>query len=123
MMKLKQYKVNTGNTGAYYLNIPPEFVRTFGITKGQRLFAYIKEDDLIYRRSSASSGDLFIRYYNVQKSGERGLKITLPSIFANAKNISLESYLNASMTKEGDLLYSLEQKPTVYGKESNLITS
>lgn len=113
MITLKQYKIVTGNPGAYYLTIPPEYIRTFSLSKSQRLYAYMGERELRFKRNSVvtSTQDnslVPLGMYHISSNGLRGHKVTVPKIFMNAKNLDLGSQLTASMTKEGDLVYRKE---------------
>jgi hypothetical protein len=107
---LNTYKVNTGNPGAFFLQMPPMYAKTYGVTKGQRMYAAMKKDRVTFSATENTRNGIPLGTYKVTKSGRYGLKMTLPKLFVNANDITLQSHMTAILTSDGELAYQKETK-------------
>lgn len=90
MIFLKRYKVREVAKDSFSVSLPPSFTEPNEVKKGTKLACYLtKRGEVIYRKidgdepakMSENEGEIFVRSYLVQSSGERGLSVSLPPIF------------------------------------------
>jgi hypothetical protein len=105
---LNKCKVNMGNPGVFFLQVPSLYHKNYKVVKGQRMFVFMDEDKIIFSRTENTRYKIPLGIYSVSLSGQRGLKVTIPRVFVEARDITNSDHMIASLNSDGDLIYTKE---------------
>ena len=111
MVFLRTYKVRQVVRGSFIVSLPPSFARPNGIDQGNKLACFLNKDNaVVYRpvdHDKGKKGECYVRHYKAQRSGKRGLWISLPPIFRDVNSIEVGDEVSCHLG-EDEIFYRKE---------------
>lgn len=89
MVYLRPYALRQVSKNQFVISLPTIFVTNTKIKQGGTIHCYLNDrGDLIYRPTLCKTrGRIHYKTYTCQRSGERGVKCTVPPVFRDTNNL------------------------------------
>ena len=109
---LATYKVCKAARNQFYLQVPPPFVRSQGIEKGQRMFCYMDggEKTLVFRTSEGepSASRSMLNVYKVSASGQRNMRLKVSPLVRDSLSLVGGEAVTVHQNSSGELIYHIQ---------------